>query len=157
MEIGVLASVGTGRARMSPMRQSAGSARERTRASLSSGEIRLLRRTASSAARQWVARRIPASCRDPRLGRSVARCIGSWNSEPVAGNLGFRELVCIPHDCFSHTFGPLGEAGRGKAELESPGAIDGHGHCHFRGCCCRGMVFVVLVGVVGSHWPVGEA
>lgn len=36
---------------------------------------------------------LPQSCRDPRLGRSVARCIGSWDSEPVAGNLGFREVA----------------------------------------------------------------
>lgn len=72
----------------------AGSAREMafSFSLLSPGEIRLLP-AAECLLCGGAAGGLPHSCRDPRLGRSVARCIGSWDSEPVAENLGFREFA----------------------------------------------------------------
>lgn len=82
-------TAGRGRGRC-PGRPSRVGSRKKDLASLfSPGEIR--------SAEDWLCGGavggLPQSCRDPRLGRSVARCIGSWDSEPVAGNLGFREFA----------------------------------------------------------------
>lgn len=112
------------------------------------------RRSASSVAGRWVACRIPAVIRDWGDPWPVASARGIRS--PSQEILGSASLLCIPHDCFSHTLGPLGEAGRGKAEPD-PGQLMGSGYFHFRRGCCRWMVFAVLVGAVASHWPIDEA
>lgn len=112
------------------------------------------RRTGSAAGR-WVACRNPAVIRDWGDPWPVASARGIRS--PSQEILGSASLLCIPHDCFSQSLGPLGEAGRGKAEPE-PGQLMGSGYFHFWRGCWRWMVFVVLVGAVGSHWrPVDEA
>lgn len=110
--------------------------------------------TTGSAAGRWVACRNPAVIRDWGDPWPVASARGIRS--PSQEILGSARLLCIPHDCFSHTLGPLGEAGRGKAEPD-PGQLMGSGYFHFWRGCCRWMVFVVLVGAVASHWPVDEA